>query len=147
MSGGVGLVRAAMLVGVGGFAGTLARYGLSVAVPDVGEWPVATLTVNVAGAFALGLLLEALARVGGVSGSLRGARLTLGTGFLGSFTTYSSLAVETERLVATGSGALAAGYAGASLVAGLLACVLGVFAGSVGTRQRRRSSDRAEVRS
>lgn len=140
------MVRAATLVGVGGFAGTLARYGLGLAIPDAGDWPIATLTVNVTGAFALGLLLEALARLGGDSGSLRAARLTLGTGFLGSFTTYSSLAVEIERLAAAGSGGIALGYAGASLAAGLLAGVLGVVAGSLGGRQRRRRTDRVGAR-
>lgn len=145
MSGRSGLVRAAVLVGAGGFAGTLARYGLSVAMPDTGDWPVATLTVNVVGAFALGLLLEALARASDSRPS-RTARLVLGTGFLGSFTTYSSLAVETERLVAGGSGGLALAYAAVSLVCGMLACVLGVVAGSV-ARYRRRRADRAEVRS
>ena len=74
-----------MVVALGGAVGTLARYGLSHAVPDTGGVPVATLVENVVGAFLLGLLLEALARSGPDVGRRRLARLGLGTGLLGAF--------------------------------------------------------------
>ncbi|MGH3358325.1 MAG: fluoride efflux transporter FluC [Nocardioidaceae bacterium] len=115
-----------LLVAVGGFLGTLARYGIGSAVDDVEGFPVATLSVNALGAFAFGVLLERLATRGADPSRRRDLRLFAGTGFLGSFTTYSSFAVETERLLATGASSTALGYLATSLVCGLAACVAGV---------------------
>ncbi|MFP5314054.1 MAG: fluoride efflux transporter FluC [Actinomycetes bacterium] len=67
-----------MLVVVGGAFGTLARYGLSVVLPTPGGWPLPTLAVNLAGAFALGMLLESLERArvaGGVNTTVRLGRV------------------------------------------------------------------------
>ena len=138
--------RPALLVGVGGVAGTVARYEVSLLVPATRGWPLATLAVNVSGAFLLGLLLERLARADAVTRWRRPVRLLLGTGFLGSFTTFSSFAVETERLLAYGSGGTAAGYLSVSLVAGLAACVAGVVTGSLSLRWLARRRERAVVR-
>ncbi len=116
-----------LLVALGGTLGTGGRHLLSstVAAGD-GGWPVATLVENLLGAFLLGLLLEALVRRGSETSRARLLRLGLGTGVLGGFTTFSALAVELERLLADGAWAVAAGYAVASLVGGVLACLLGV---------------------
>lgn len=145
MSVSAGLGRPVVLVGLGGVAGTLARYGVSLVIPEADGWPLATLLVNVAGAFALGLLLERLARPDGGSRSRRTLRLLVGTGFLGSFTTYSSLAVETERLLRAGSVDTALGYVAASLGCGLAGCLVGVVAGSLGAGRRGRPA-RGRVR-
>ncbi|WP_435180412.1 CrcB family protein [Halorussus sp. AFM4] len=85
-----------MLVAVGGFAGAVLRYAAAVALPDGFPW--GTLAVNVAGSFALGVLL-AEAELTGRLGAR--ARLVLGTGFLSSFTTYSTFAVQTAALAPT----------------------------------------------
>jgi CrcB protein len=115
--------RPVVAVAVGGAAGCLARHGLLTAVPTApGGFPVGTLLVNLAGAFALGLLLEALAR----RGDRPLLRLGAGTGFLGAFTTYSTFAVEIDLLTRDGAAALALGYAAASLVGGVLAVAAGV---------------------
>lgn len=117
------------LVVAGGAAGSLTRYG-------VGEWlnpahdvPLGTLAVNVTGSFALGALLATLAMRDDGSGRRRDARLLLGTGFLGGYTTYSALAVETETLLRDGRVVLGATYAIGSVVLGLVAALLGVAAG------------------
>ena len=125
-----------VVVFVGGAAGTFARYGVALAVPVREGWPLATLTVNVVGAFLLGLLLEGLARAGPENPARRRWRLLLGTGVLGGFTTYSSLAVETERLLASGRAGLAVGYALTSLVVGLAAAAAGVAVAARGRRWR-----------
>jgi fluoride exporter len=120
---------ALLLVAAGGFAGTLARYGLSQAEPTRARaWPWGTFLANVIGAFVLGMLLEALARRGPDEGWRQRIRLLAGTGFCGAFTTYSALAVETDLLVRDARPALAAEYLAATVLLGLLATVLGLFA-------------------
>lgn len=118
--------RLLVLVGAGGAVGTLARWAVSTGVPVVSGWPLATLAVNLAGSFALGLLLESLLRRGPETPALRRRRLGLGTGFCGGFTTFSSFAVELDRLVSGGQAATALGYAAVSLLGGLVAVVLGI---------------------
>lgn len=115
----------------GGLAGTPARYALSLALPSrPGHWPSGTFVTNLVGAFALGVLLQALARAGDDVGRRRLLRLGLGTGFLGAFTTYSALAVETDLLVRDGRPGLAAAYALASVTGGLLLAAAGLAAGA-----------------
>ncbi|MCK9793906.1 CrcB family protein [Isoptericola sp. 4D.3] len=118
------------LVAAGGAVGTASRYGLAQEWPAVDGWPVATFTANVLGAFVLGWLLEALAARGPETPAAHRVRLAVGTGVLGGFTTFSSLALETERLFAAGAAGQALAYAGVSLLLGWLACLGGVLLGS-----------------
>ena len=118
------------LVAAGGAAGTAARYGLSQAVHPWGAWPAATFLVNLAGAFLLGLLLEALARRGPDHGRRRQLRLLLGTGFCGAFTTYSALAVDTTLLLHGHHIVKALTYALATVVLGFTATLLGIWLAS-----------------
>jgi len=96
------------LVAVGGALGAVCRWGVSVAL--VGPaFPVGTLAVNVLGAFLLGVLLYER-RLRNVIPSR--VRLVAGTGFLSSFTTYSTFAAETVALAPALAGLnLAANYA------------------------------------
>lgn len=112
-------------------------------LPTTRDIPWATLTVNVAGAFLLGLLLEALLRAGAETSRIRLTRLALGTGILGGFTTYSALALELHELLVDGRVASAVGYGLGSVSAGLLACVLGIVAGSRITRGSAHRGDRS----
>lgn len=118
-------------VAAGGVLGTSARYGaaLSFSTPP-GQWPVTTFAVNVVGALLLGILLEGLTRLGPDSGWRQRVRLGVGTGLLGSFTTYSTLAVETDLLLRGGHVAAAVTYAAASVLTGLVATWLGIAAGA-----------------
>ena len=120
-----------LLVVAGGIAGALGRYGLSTVLPSPGGWPLPTLAINLAGAFLLGVLLEALARRGPDAGRLRMIRLLVGTGFLGAFTTYSSLALEANALLAAGRATDAWGYVAATLLGGAVATVAGIRAGAL----------------
>jgi CrcB protein len=103
-------------------------------VPPVLRVPVATLVINLVGAFALGVLLEALGRRGPDHGRRRLLRLLLGTGFLGGFTTYSALSVDTVSLVRDGLVGHAVGYAAVTVVVGGLASMAGM---ALGARVRR----------
>ena len=116
-----------LLVAVGGFAGTLARYGLELAGPaHTAAWPWGTFAANLAGAFVLGVLLDALTRSGPDTGRRRQARLLGGTGFCGGLTTYSTFAVEADLLVRAHRPGLAAAYLLVTLAAGLMATGVGV---------------------
>ena len=115
--------------------GTLARFGLSEVLPTPAGLPVGIFLINIAGAFALGLLLEALARRGPDAGRRRALRLLLGTGFLGGFTTYSALAVDSALLVGSGRAAVGLGYLAVSVLVGLGATMLGIAAGSLARRR------------
>ena len=130
-------LRPAMLavVAVGGAVGTAAREALVLVVPPLGGLPLAILLINLSGAFVLGLLLEALLRRGPDQGPRRLARLALGTGFCGGFTTYSTLAVGTAGLLRDGTIGLGIGYAVGSVLLGAVAAWAGVQLGARGARR------------
>lgn len=128
------------LVGVGGAVGTAARFGLATTVPTAHGWPTATFVANLLGAFLLGVLLEALVGRGPETPRARRVRLALGTGLLGGFTTFSSLAIEIERLAAQGDAGLGALYGLLSVGLGFLCALAGV---GVGGRRAARSSNPA----
>jgi CrcB protein len=130
---------ALLLVAAGGLAGTLARYGLAELDPTAPRgWPWATFVANLAGALALGGLLELLARRGPDTGGRRQLRLLLGTGFCGGLTTYSTLAVETDLLVRAHRAGLALLYLAATVAAGFAAAAVGIAAASARQRAARR---------
>lgn len=124
-----------LVVAVGGVLGTAGRYGLAALLPAQHGLPVGTAVENVVGAFALGVLLELLARRTPESRGRRVLRLGLGTGMLGGFTTYSALALETWDLLGD-QPVLALGYSLGSVLLGLIACFVGV-ALSAGIARRR----------
>ncbi len=105
--------------------GALLRLKLQAAVQRRagGTFPAGTLAVNVTGSLLLGVLHGA-----GVGGD---ASLLLATALLGSFTTFSTWMVESERLAAGRNGRMAAATIGVSLALGLAAVALGWAAGSL----------------
>lgn len=112
-----------LAVALGSALGGVSRYGLSRLWPWVpGGWPTATITVNLLGSFAIGLLSVGLsARAGGAET----ARLFWMTGVLGGFTTYSAFALETVTLAGAGEAMRAAAY----VVVTVLVCLVAAFAG------------------
>jgi CrcB protein len=122
------------LVFLGGCVGTALRAGVGLLVPPSDGVPLATFAINVIGAFALGLLLAVLAGRGPDRGSRRAMRLLLGTGLLGGFTTYSTLASDTALLVGDGRVAAGIAYALGTLLAGLLGSWAGLLLGTTDRR-------------
>ena len=91
----VSLGRVLTVIAAGGVVGALARYGVAEAWPHrSGGFPWGTFVVNVVGCFLIGVLL---ARVTPRTHPL--LRPFLGTGVLGGFTTFSTFAVDTDRLL------------------------------------------------
>jgi CrcB protein len=118
-----------LLIVLGGGVGTVLRYLAEEARPaPTGGWPWTTFSVNVLGSFILGALLTALARSGPDQGWRRRARLGLGTGFCGGFTTYSTFIIEIDSLLRGGWATLAITYALVSAVVGIAAALCGVLA-------------------
>lgn len=118
-------------VAVGGAVGTGLREALALTWPTpTGGFPLTIFVINASGAFALGVLVEFLARRGSDEGRRRGLRLLLGTGLLGGFTTYSTFMTDAASLASSHLG-LAVVYAASSLVVGFAASGLGVALGSL----------------
>jgi CrcB protein len=103
----------------GGALGALARALLgTLAVPDPARWPWPTFTVNIVGAFLVGYFTTRLLERLPLS-SYR--RPLLGTGLCGGLTTFSTMQVETLKMIQHGHWLLAACYTIVSIVLGLLA--------------------------
>ncbi|OYU34627.1 CrcB family protein [Novosphingobium sp. PASSN1] len=119
-----------LAVAAGGALGAWLRHQTSrlflsaVGPASASAFPWATLTVNVLGSAAMGLLVGWLARHGGGGEPWR---LLLGVGVLGGFTTFSSFALEFAVFVERGALGLAASYVALSLVAGFAALFGGLW--------------------
>lgn len=114
-------MRTLLAVAVGGLLGTALRLVADLAAPHL----VATFVVNVVGSLALGFLVARLWPV-----APAWLRAGLGAGLLGSFTTFSAVALGAVELTATGSGLTALGYVAASVVGGVVAAAIGLRLGA-----------------
>lgn len=113
-----------LLIALGGAAGSVARYevGSWIAARSGASFPWGTLGVNVTGSLVLGFFLTlALERVA-VDPRWR---LLVAVGFCGGYTTFSTLAWETAKLIDARSAAYAAANVGGSAVAGVVAVYAG----------------------
>ena len=120
-------MRTVVGIGIAGCLGALARYGLDGLVSRrASAFPWGTFVVNVSGAFLLGFVVTVLGERVAVGSWLRA---TVAIGFLGAYTTFSTLSLETYRLVETRSYALAGANALGSVAAGLVAVYDGVVLG------------------
>lgn len=121
-------MRTTVGIGIAGALGAIARYGLEglVSRRSGSAFPWGTFIVNVSGAFALGLVFTVLTERFMFAPWVRS---TLTIGFLGAYTTFSTLSLETLRLFEGGSYLLAAANSVGSLAAGLLAVYAGVVVG------------------
>lgn len=88
-----------------------------------GRLPLGTVTINVTGSFLLSLVTGWWMFHGGTSE----ARLVLGTGFLGGYTTFSTASVEAARLVRAGRGWGVLLHAGGMAVVSILTAVIGLW--------------------
>lgn len=107
-------------MGVGGVAGVLARYGLTIWMPQI--WTV--VAINIAGSFLLGVMMPIGTHL------LTGVRDGVAIGFLGGFTTFSTFTVQVVLEVDGGHPGRAAAYFLLSVIAGVVAAAAGYAVGS-----------------
>lgn len=131
-----------VVVAVGGAVGVETRFLITDAVAPAMSAPAITFVINIVGSLLLGVLLEALALRGPDQGVRRRLRLLVGTGFLGGFTTYSTLAVDAATLLADGHPDAGIAYGLGSVIAGVLAAAVGVWAAAIAHRQTPAAGDR-----
>ena len=120
-------VSTVVAIFVGGAVGTVARYELDARHPIApGHFPWVTLLINLSGSFAIGLLVPLTEFV---TPRAPLARALLIVGFLGGWTTYSTLAVEATLLAKDGAIADFVSYLGATVVGGLALVIVGTALG------------------
>jgi fluoride exporter len=114
-----------LLVGVGSFAGGVTRYVLGKAILGWagGAFPWHTLTINLTGSLAIGVLGALLTRWGEPANAP--LRLLLMVGVLGGYTTFSSYSLELLTLTQQGRWLAAATYGAVSTLLGLAVCAAG----------------------
>jgi fluoride exporter len=115
-----------LLIGLGGFIGANARFlvGRAVASAFDTRFPLGTFLINIGGSFLLGILGAIAAQKASPGSDV--LRLSLGVGFLGAFTTFSTFEFETHSLLSDGAWAAAIGNVVASVLIGLLAVRAGI---------------------
>ena len=118
-----------LAVAAGGALGALGRYAV---MSGVGHWighgfPWGTLIVNVVGSVLMGVLVEVMALVWSPSPEVRAL---LVVGLLGAFTTFSTFSLDVVVLIERGELVPALAY----IVASVVVCVAGLYAGLHATR-------------
>ena len=114
-----------LLIGLGGFLGSIFRYGVHVLSQKwLENFPGGTFIVNILGSFLLGLL------IGLVIKSDQALYWFVGIGFCGAFTTFSTFALEGVRFIKNDQWGSLLGYFSVTMIGGLVACSLGVWLGS-----------------
>lgn len=130
MSAGPPQLYASLAVALGGGIGALMRYQLGRAMTHwlgqvaVTTFPFATLAVNTIGSLAMGLLAGYLAHYG--SGGSEQARLLLGVGLLGGFTTFSAFSLEMVLMIERGQYLFALIYLSLSIGLALTGFIMGI---------------------
>lgn len=124
-------LAASALVATGGALGALARYQVgrlvaNLAGPD-NIFPWGTLSVNILGSLAMGVLVGWLARGTTSEQAAESLRLLVGVGLLGGFTTFSAFSAEMVTLMHRGAALQALGYGATSIIAGMAAVIAGLI--------------------
>jgi CrcB protein len=114
-----------LAIAAGGAVGSVSRHFVGAAAMRLfgSGFPAGTITVNILGSFAMGVLVELFALRWSASGT---TRLLLTTGFLGGFTTFSAFSLDVAVLWQRGEVALTIAYALGSVVISILALFAGL---------------------
>ena len=114
-----------LLIAIFGAVGTLARYGLQglVQVKMNSTYPYGTLLINLTGCFFLGLLVQIMLNRMIVSPEWR---MAITVGFFGGYTTFSTFAWETAKMMEAGEWLRVSSYVAASVIFGVLLSATGI---------------------
>ena len=117
-----------LMVGIGGFAGAIVRYlvGARVSAATGGNFPWGTLAINLSGSFVIGLLFALMIERAVLPAEWR---VPLMIGFIGSYTTFSTYALESYRLIEDGAWLAAGGNLLGSVALGMAALIGGIALG------------------
>lgn len=117
-----------VLIAVGGAAGAVSRYLIQGWVEELagGRFPWGTFVVNISGSFFLGVVFALAMDRAIVSPEIR---VPLMIGFIGSYTTFSTLMLESWRLVEEGDYLFMFGNLLGSVVIGMFAVIAGLALG------------------
>jgi CrcB protein len=116
-----------VVIAIGGALGALCRYGMGTFIASwLGSSVLGTFTVNISGALALGLVVGLMESRWDAPAL---AAPAIGIGFLGAYTTFSTLMFESVDLAGSRSAALAVLNIAGSVSLGLLAAYSGLFIG------------------
>ena len=106
-------------IGLAGALGAISRYSLGLLLFPMSSFPFGTLFINIVGCYLLATLLSRSKKI------TDPMKTAIGTGFLGSFTTFSTLSLETVKLVESGQETMAFLYILFSIFGGMVASKLG----------------------
>ena len=119
------MINSYLIVGLGGAAGSILRYGVQKLfnTQQAVAFPTATLLVNISGCFLIGILYSIASRSLSWNEEMK---LLLMTGFCGGFTTFSAFTLEGIGLLKENKISLFVIYLTASVIGGLLATFIGI---------------------
>jgi CrcB protein len=120
------MIRLLLIIGVGGFLGSISRYlvqGWMIRL-FASPFPIGTFLVNIIGSFLIGIIYAAAEKTGLLSTEWR---FFLATGFCGGFTTFSTFSYEIVTMLRGGMTGYAMLYVLGSVVLGVLATLFGIW--------------------
>ncbi len=117
-------MKSILWIGLAGMAGAIMRVVLGQLIRSESGFPMPTLVVNIVGTFVLCFIVSGALRTVSVNRQLYDA---VTTGFLGSFTTFSALNMESMLLVENGQVVMAIVYVALSIIGGLAAGIFGFY--------------------
>ncbi|MDD3169137.1 MAG: CrcB family protein [Eubacteriales bacterium] len=124
-------------IAIFGAFGAVTRYWISSTIHS-GQFPYNTLLINLIGCFFLAVVMRYLTTLPKLSRNLVNG---IGTGFIGSFTTFSAFSAEVCLMIARGDFFPAACYSFTSMFGGFLSAMFGFYVSSRLTRRRERSEN------
>ncbi|MCM3727535.1 fluoride efflux transporter CrcB [Neobacillus cucumis] len=128
-----------LAVGVGGFFGALLRYLIGKEIPAPSGFPLGTLVINLLGGLFLSWFFTITVKRTNISPNLK---LTIGTGFTGAFTTFSTFSVETLNLIKNDQIILACLYVVLSILGGIILALIGAKLAEYQSENHRRGVEK-----